>query len=74
MTRYEIIKGMPPPLTRKSGSKYPLAMLAVGESFAVESALRGAVTQAAYRHMRSNKTTRFTIRKCPEGYRVWRIQ
>lgn len=70
---FEIDTDIPPPPKRKR-DVYPLDKMEVGHSFAVPANsvqnLREAVSQ---RKFRGGKGT-FTVRKCDEGYRCWRLE
>lgn len=62
-----------PPLPTRASSKFPLALLEVGDSFlhAVEND-RNRLASAAHQYgVRHGK--KFTVRRVEGGFRVWRI-
>lgn len=59
---------------RVVASKYPFTDLQVGHSFLVPDDGTGSVATVRSRATKLNKTgdRHFTVRKTPEGHRVWR--
>jgi hypothetical protein len=68
---YEVIKDRPSPGLR---SKYPFDRLEVGDCFIVPNSEANppalySASYAASKHL----GMKFTVRKTPEGYGVWRV-
>ena len=61
-------------------NKYPFGRMDVGDSFIVPfddediSRVRNRVSQAINKAQKKSPSMRFTLRKLPEGVRVWRVE
>lgn len=66
----QIDKAIPiPPVASGNKSKYPWKTMEIGDSF-----LGVTKTMPSLASWASKRTGRkFTVRKCPEGFRVWRV-
>ena len=62
------------PLPARSGrAKYPLAQMRKGDSFLLPpEAPTGSVRNCAVNFAKRHAGVKFTLRKTPEGYRLWR--
>jgi hypothetical protein len=70
---YKIEAGIPMSSTRVCRSKYPFAVMNVGESFKADTkpaSLRSAATAYA---KREGGTVKFAVRSEGEGSRIWRV-
>jgi len=68
---------IPPRLSfgAKRGSKYPFAIMEVGDSFAVPSDVKPQTVRSAIGAFnKTNKITKFAVREMDGGTRVWRIE
>lgn len=70
----QIEKNLPIPAARtRSGSKYPFAQMAIGDSFGVSDVSIPAVYAAANKAAKES-TAKYSVRKTGErSCRVWRI-
>jgi hypothetical protein len=67
-TRFKIEKRIPQPSQRVHGnSKYPFGEMAVGDSFALEPAMKRRIARTAYVYG-ARKKKKFSVR----GNRIWR--
>lgn len=72
---FEIDKGIAIP-PKESRSRYPFALMKVGDSFFVEGtgrSLGSCISSAIRLRVRSHPEERYTRRKKANGIRVWRI-
>jgi hypothetical protein len=67
---------IPPPRSGRTVRwRYPLARMAVGDSFFVPGGCSGSVIGAVIRFVRAYPgTRRFVTRQYPDGVRVWRVE
>lgn len=75
MTEFTIDKNVPMPKPRRPASKYPFKELDVGDSVLFSGSDHSGrfFLGALYRAQRETGR-KFTTRKTPEGFRVWRIE
>ena len=58
----------------RTGSKYPFAVMDVGQSFLVGSDVKASTVRSAVgAFIKTNKDRKFVVRETPEGVRVWRV-